>query len=71
VRSALSEIQDHLKDGAALTEEDAWNYRGANKTRKPTTKGWQLLVAWKDGSSSWVKLKDIKQIRNKCFKKLS
>ena len=48
----LSEIQDHKKDGTALTEEDSWDYRGANKTRKPTTKGWQLLVAWKDGSSS-------------------
>ena len=56
----LSEIQDHKKDGTALTEEDSWDYRGANKTRKQTTKGWQLLVAWKDGSSSWVKLKDIK-----------
>ena len=56
----LSEIQDHKKDGTALTEEDSWDYHGANKTRKQTTKGWQLLVAWKDGSSSWVKLKDIK-----------
>ena len=56
----LSEIQDHKKDGTALTEEDSWDYRGANKTRKQTTKGWQLLVAWKDGSSSWVKLKDVK-----------
>ena len=28
--------------------------------RKPTTKGWELLVSWKDGSSSWVKLKDLK-----------
>ena len=27
---------------------------------KPTTKGWELLVSWKDGSSSWVKLKDLK-----------
>ena len=44
----------------ALTEDEAWEYRGANKTRKPTTKGWQLLVEWKDGSSSWMKLKDIK-----------
>lgn len=56
----LQEIQDHKKDGTALSDEDAWDYRGANRTRKPTTKGWQLLVAWKDGSSSWVKLKDIK-----------
>jgi hypothetical protein len=25
-----------------------------------TTKGWKLLVSWKDGSSSWVPLKDLK-----------
>ena len=24
-----------------------------------TTKGWSLLVAWRDGSSDWVKLKDL------------
>ena len=56
----LDEIQDHRKDGTALTEQDAYVYRGHNKHRKPTTKGWELLVAWKDGSNSWVKLKDIK-----------
>ena len=56
----LDEIQDHRKDGTALTEQDAYVYRGHNKHRKPTTKGWELLVAWKDGSSSWMKLKDVK-----------
>ena len=25
------------------------------------TKGWELLVKWKDGSSNWFSLKDIKQ----------
>ena len=56
----LDEIEDHRKDGTALTEQDAYVYRGHNKHRKPTTKGWELLVSWKDGSSSWVKLKDLK-----------
>ena len=26
-----------------------------------TTKGWQLLVKWKDGSTNWIALKDLKQ----------
>ena len=26
-----------------------------------TTKGWKLLCSWKDGSSSWVPLKDLKE----------
>jgi hypothetical protein len=34
----------------------------ANGNVKPkiTTQGWQLLVLWKDKSTSWVKLKDLK-----------
>ena len=27
---------------------------------KKTTKGWQLLVFWKDGTESWIDLKDLK-----------
>ena len=26
-----------------------------------TTKGWQLLLQWKDGSTSWTPLKDLKE----------
>ena len=26
-----------------------------------STKGWSLLVQWKDGSSSWEKLSDLKE----------
>jgi hypothetical protein len=31
-----------------------------NVKPKITTQGWQLLVFWKDKSTSWVKLKDLK-----------
>ena len=27
---------------------------------KITTKGWEFLVSWKDGTQSWVRLADIK-----------
>ena len=27
---------------------------------KTTTRGWEFLVHWKDRSSSWIKLKDLK-----------
>ena len=32
-------------------------------TKKPviTTKGWELLVRWRDGSTNWIALKDMKQ----------
>lgn len=29
--------------------------------RKLTTRGWELLVEWKDGSSDWVSSKDLKE----------
>ena len=29
--------------------------------RKTTTPGWELLVEWKDGSTDWVAMKDLKK----------
>jgi hypothetical protein len=31
------------------------------RRRKQTTKGWELLLKWKDGSQAWVPLKDVKE----------
>jgi hypothetical protein len=38
-------------------------YVNKNGSKKPktTTRGWELLIVWKDGSSSWVILKDLKE----------
>jgi predicted transcriptional regulator len=58
----LSEIIDHLKDKRAM-DKDVGIYvdkRGRSKPRI-TTKGWKFLVEWKDGTTSWVPLKDIKE----------
>jgi hypothetical protein len=34
-----------------------------NRQRVPkkTTRGWKLLVRWKDGSTRWVRLEDLKE----------
>lgn len=63
--SILSKIIDHKKDCSAVLKGDAY-YVLATKTgvlrRRQTTKGWKvLLVSWRDGSLSWVPLKDIKE----------
>ena len=29
--------------------------------RRETTSGWEMLVQWKDGSTTWVSLKDMKE----------
>ena len=53
----LDEIVDYKNSNDAITMED-----GAERTRMKirTTKGWKLCLQWKDGSSSWVALKDMK-----------
>ena len=35
--------------------------KGGHKRLRCTTKGWKLLVKWKDGQSNWVPLKDLKE----------
>jgi len=58
----LKEIVDHKKDGSALSQEDAKIVSQNGQIRlKPTTRGWMILVEWKDGTTSWVKLRDLKE----------
>ena len=57
----MKEIVDHKSDGSAITRENGYTIsRNGNRVPKVTTRGWSLLVAWKDGTSDWVKLKDLK-----------
>ena len=57
---SMQEIVDHLKDDSALQVGDAYYSTKTGPNPKRTTKGWRLLVEWKDGSSSWIPLKDLK-----------
>ena len=57
---SMQEIVDHLKDDSALQVGDAYYSTKTGPKPKRTTKGWRLLVEWKDGSSSWIPLKDLK-----------
>jgi hypothetical protein len=60
----LEEIVDHLKDenvAVSLKNGHVVTKRG-NKKKMKTTKGWKLLVHWKDDSESWVNLRDIKAL---------
>ena len=53
----------HRKTDAALMRENGWmpSNNGQQRMRR-TTKGWMFLVQWKDGSSNWILLKDLKDI---------
>jgi hypothetical protein len=58
----LKAIVDHKSDGSAVKADDGYIVSSnGNKTRRLTTKGWKLLVEWKDGSVSWEPLKDMKE----------
>ena len=58
----ISEIINHETDGDAVTKDDGYlTAKNGKQTRRITTKGWKLLVEWKNGSSSWVPLKDMKE----------
>jgi Reverse transcriptase (RNA-dependent DNA polymerase) len=58
----LDEILDHKSDGTAVQLDDMYlPQTGSNSHMRRTTKGWKLLVQWKDGSSMWTPLKDLKE----------
>ena len=59
----LDEIIDHKKDPSAIDISNGTYTTKNGMTRKViTTKGWQLLVSWKDGTSSWVRLANLKEL---------
>jgi len=60
--SILSGIVDHRNNGHAVSKDDGFttDRRGVRHPKK-TTRGWDLQVEWKDGTTSWIPLKDIKE----------
>ena len=58
----FKEISDHRKDDTALSvAERLYVTRAGNPVSKKTTRGWHILVKWRDGSMSWHRLADIKE----------
>ena len=58
----MDEIMDHRVDGTEVKQVDAFiPTSSGTKRRRHTTKGWELLVRWKGGSTTWVALKDLKE----------
>ena len=58
----MNEIIDYRTNGTELKQQDAFiTTKTGTKHRRETTKGWELLIEWKDGSTTWVSLMDIKE----------
>ena len=58
----MDEIIDNRSDNTAIPIEDGYHKNTANNTirKEITTRGWEICVQWKDGSTDWVALKDLK-----------
>jgi hypothetical protein len=57
----LDDITDFRENETAIDKEDAFvEMANGVRRRRYTTQGWQLLCQWKDGSTNWVALKDMK-----------
>ena len=58
----LDEIIGHRTNGRKLKQQDAFitNKSGTRRPRE-TTKGWKSLLQWKNKSSTWIALKDVKE----------
>jgi hypothetical protein len=51
---------DHKADGHAVAPAYMYIKNGSNNKVRKTTKGWHLFVEWKDGTTSWDRLADLK-----------
>mmetsp|Transcript_4573 Transcript_4573/g.7098 ORF Transcript_4573/g.7098 Transcript_4573/m.7098 type:complete len:164 (-) Transcript_4573:1972-2463(-) len=48
---------------SAVTQEDAFVVSSnGNRRQRETTKGWEILIQWKDGSTTWNKLKNVEDL---------
>ena len=58
----LEDIVGHRANDAAVSKQDAYvvTKRGQKKLRK-TTVGWDIQVLWKDQSTQWIPLREIKE----------
>jgi len=61
VHKMLDEIEDHrVLENAIPKSHGVYTTKQGTKRKKRTTKGWDLMLRWKDGSCNWVSLKDVK-----------
>lgn len=59
----FKEIINHRKKKSAVEKSDQFriDHRNGKQEKKKTTAGWDLEIEWKDGSTSWLPLKELKE----------
>lgn len=59
----FKDIVNHRKNKTAVEKSDQFRIdrRTGRQDKKKTTAGWDLEIEWKDGSTSWIPLKELKE----------
>ena len=57
----LDVLVDYEKDNMAISLSDQQTTVWGRPVTHKTTAGWQISCQWKDGSTSWVKLSELKE----------
>jgi hypothetical protein len=57
----FDDVIDHRKGTDAVSPDDGFVLHNGRRTPKRTTKGWNMLVQWKDATTTWLLLKDLKE----------
>ena len=57
----MEAIVDHRSDKTAVRKQDATIIVNGRKQQIKTTRGWELCVEWKDGTTTWQRLADMKE----------
>ena len=54
-------IINHRKNSKAIDKAYQYSVMHGKQAKKRTTAGWQFEVEWKDGTTSWLPLKELKE----------
>ena len=57
----MDHIVDHRKDNNAVSKDNQNVTANGKSHKQKTTRGWQLCIEWKDKSTSWERLSDMKE----------
>ena len=58
----LDEIIGHQTNGKELKQQDAFiTHKSGMRQQHETTIRWEILLLWKDKSSTWIALEDVKE----------
>jgi hypothetical protein len=57
----MDSLVDYKSDGHAIKVADMFVIRNGRQHMRKTTIGWKLCVQWKDGTTTWERLADLKE----------